>query len=120
MSESAAWPAPAVCSRPSIQLRPDKPVSIQSTTPVWFTATTIATEGDWDDTVPTRFCTYSQTIALGIGLQRDCISNDSFAHFYFTELKLNMAETDSETKYRGMVDVLSKADYFVISSNRFY
>ena len=31
-----------------------------------------------------------------------------------------MAETDSEVKYRRMIDVLSKADYFVISSNRFY
>ena len=108
-----------VLDRP-MQVRPDTPVTLESATPLWFTPTAIATEGDWDDSVPTRFCTYSQTIALGIGLQRDCINNDSYAYSYFTELKLNMAETDSEIKYRRMVDVFSKADYFVISSNRFY
>ncbi len=108
-----------VFDRPLV-LKEHTPVEVRSASPIWFTPTAVTTEGDWDDTVPTHFCTYKQRVALGIGLLRDCIDNNSFAHDYFNELKLNMAETDSEVKYRRMVDVLSKSDYFVISSNRFY
>lgn len=108
-----------VLDRP-MEVPADATISLESPMRLLFTATAIATEGDWDDSLPVRFCTYSTRLVFGIGLQRDCIDNNSYARFHFTELLLNMAETDSETKYRRMVDVLTEADYLVISSNRFY
>ena len=107
-----------VLDRP-LEWSTDQTLSLSSSSELMFTPTAIATEGHWDDSVPVRFCTY-ETKPLGIGFHRDCISNDSFARSHFSELLLNMAENDDEIKYRRMVDVLAQADYFVISSNRFY
>ncbi len=103
-----------------MEVKPDTLITMHADAPLLFTATGIAIEGDWDDTIPTHFCTYSQTQILGIGLARDCVNHDSLADFNFDTLQLNMAETDSSVKYRRMIDVLGKADYLVISSNRFY
>jgi YYY domain-containing protein len=103
-----------------LELSEGQTLSLGSSTEFMFTATAIATEGFWDDSLPVRYCTYNTARPLGIGLHRDCINHDSYARFHFSELLLNMAETDDEIKYRRMVDVLTQADFFVISSNRFY
>ncbi|MEP7291388.1 MAG: DUF2298 domain-containing protein [Chloroflexota bacterium] len=95
-------------------------VSMRADALMLFTGTAVATDGDWDDTLPTRYCDYSTTLIGGVGLLRDCIDVHAYARGYYNEVKLNMAETDSEVKALRMVDVLTKADYFIISSNRFY
>ncbi|GEM_PF-4495699 len=94
-------------------------VTVTSDQGFYFTATQISIEGAWEDTVPTRFCTYQEG-AGAVPVWRDCIDNNSFSRYWFAELPLNMAETDNEVKYRRMVDILTKADYLVLSSNRFY
>ncbi len=95
-------------------------IHVSTETPILFTPTAIITEGDWDDSLPVRYCTYTATQALGIGLKRDCISHDSVAANEFSLLQLNLAEDDSDVKYRRMSAILTLGDYFVVSSNRFY
>ncbi|HVU11496.1 MAG TPA: DUF2298 domain-containing protein, partial [Phototrophicaceae bacterium] len=95
-------------------------IHISTDTPILFTPTALVTEGDWDDSLPTRYCTYSATQIFGIGLKRDCISHDSVAAGEFSQLFLNLADNDSDMKYRRMTALLTLGDYMVISSNRFY
>lgn len=113
----------------SVRYTLDRPMTVQRQTAIslsseqdmYFTGTTIAHEGAWDDSLPARYCEYSAPpVFLGVHLFRDCVEQHSAARYWFTDIELNMAETDSEVKYRRMVDILIKADYLAISSNRFY
>lgn len=126
-AESESSGAPSILGAPQryvldrpLELPERVNVSVRSEAPMLLTGTAIALDGDWDDSVPTRYCEYSSSLFGVVNIARDCIDVNGYARNYFVEIKLNMAETDDEVKYRRLVDVLSKADYFVISSNRFY
>ncbi len=99
-------------------------IAIRSETPAYITGTVLATEGAWDDALPLLYCEYrpSDNVfnALIGGLQQYCETRHGYSRGWFVDLPLNMAETDSEMKMRRMRDILGKADFLVISSNRFY
>lgn len=98
-------------------------IHLTTTEPVYITGTALATEGGWDDSLPLAFCPTSDTETLWqrwTNLYPHCDTINSYARGYYVELPLHMAETDSDAKYRRMGDILAKADYLVMSSNRFY
>lgn len=99
-------------------------IAIVSETPTYITGTVLATEGAWDDALPLLYCEYRPndnafSNLIG-GLQQYCETQHGYSRGWFIDLPLNMAETDSEMKMRRMEDILGKADYLIISSNRFY
>lgn len=99
-------------------------IKITSPTPVYITGTLLATEGRWDDGVPLLYCDYRPTsdffANLVGGLHRDCDGMQTYSRGWYVQLQMNMADGDSELRMRRMSDILQKADYLVISSNRFY
>jgi YYY domain-containing protein len=102
-----------------VTFQPDKPTTLQTDSPVFFTGSAIATDGDWDDSLPIRFCNYRQ-IRWIVGLSEDCQEVNPGGFGYFINVPLNMAETDTVVKERRMIGALQIADYMAISSNRFY
>jgi YYY domain-containing protein len=109
-----------VLERP-LDLTPDMEVQIRSQAPMFITGTALATEGAWDDSLPSRHCArVPDEGPVLIRFTNQCVSQDSYGRTHFMEVGLDMAETDSDLKYRRMVDILQKADYLILSSNRFY
>jgi hypothetical protein len=89
----------------------------------YITGTGIATEGAWEDSLPSRYCAYEPNGGLWASIIRfpfECRDVNAIARGWYSHLALNMAETDTETKHRRMVDILQKADILTVSSNRFY
>jgi YYY domain-containing protein len=106
-----------------IQLKPNQQIQIISSDATYITGSAIVTEGSWDDSLPLAFCPRRDKGSLWqqlTNLYPLCDKTNPYASGYFNELPLNMAETDTEVKYRRMSDNLTKADYLVMSSNRFY
>jgi len=106
-----------------IRLKPNQQIQIISSDPIYVTGSAIVTEGSWDDSLPLAFCPRRDKGSLWqqlTNLYPLCDKTNPYALGYFGELPLNMAETDTEAKYRRMSDILVKADYLVMSSNRFY
>jgi YYY domain-containing protein len=96
---------------------------IRSNEPVLLTGSAVATEGAWDDTLPSRHCRYERTglfLRDLLKLRSDCIGVDAYAHGFYRGLPLNIVEPDTRVKWLRISAVLMKADYLVISSNRFY
>lgn len=99
-------------------------LEIASDTPVQVTGTVIAWEGDWDDPVPWAVC----PIPDDMPLTHDTPSGLSSGHCeafgglgtWYKEAKLQMALEDDTLKRSTMQAALDQADYFVITSNRFY
>lgn len=109
-----------VLERP-LQLTPETEVQMRAERMIFISGTALATEGAWEDSLPSRYCGRRPDEGLVfIRFTNQCISQDSYGRTHFMELGLDMAETDSDIKYRRMVDILQKADYLIISSNRFY
>jgi YYY domain-containing protein len=109
-----------VLERP-LELKPENEVQMRADTTVFITGTALATEGAWEDSLPSRYCGRRPDEGLVfIRFTSQCIPQDSYGRTHFMELGLDMAETDSDVKYRRMVDILQKADYLILSSNRFY
>jgi YYY domain-containing protein len=100
------------------------PITVRSGQPTYITGTAIATEGAWDDGLPLLYCEYlpndNAFSNLVGGLAQYCQTHHGYSRGWFVDLPLNMAETDSEMKMRRMEDILGKADFLIISSNRFY
>ena len=107
-----------------LRLPTGTPITIATGSTAYITGTVLATEGAWDDSLPLLYCEYRPSdnvfAALIGGLQQYCDTRHGYSRGWFVDLPLNMAETDSELKMRRMRDILSKADYLIISSNRFY
>ncbi|MBI5927669.1 MAG: glycosyltransferase family 39 protein [Chloroflexi bacterium] len=98
----------------------DTAINITSTYPLWFTGTTIATEGDWDFSTPPRICFQNGPIRLGYFPPDTCLQKSGYDEEWYTELPLQVVEHDSPEKQRWMTDVLLLADYMTISTNRMY
>lgn len=94
--------------------------TLRAAQPMYVTGTVIATEGPWDDHVPWGICRKENPQKYLVRFITDCDRYDPFAVGYFPWLEMNMAETDGLLKNLLMLDVLFKADYLTISSNRFY
>jgi YYY domain-containing protein len=109
-----------VLERP-LELTPEMEAQVRADTPIFITGTALATEGAWEDSLPSRYCGRRPDEGLVfIRFTFQCIPQDSYGRTHFVELGLDMAETDSDIKYRRMIDILQKADYLIVSSNRFY
>ncbi len=86
----------------------------------------IATEGPWDDAVPTKVCAmppgqrWTPETPPGLVSVHECVGIDGFGMGYYQGLELFMAAEDTEDKRETMLRVLDQADYLTISSNRFY
>jgi YYY domain-containing protein len=96
------------------------PILIASVEPLWIAGTTIATEGDWDYSTPTRSCFRPAGTPLGYHPLEGCKNSTGFDTHWYSELPLQVVEHDSPIKWRYMLDTLLKADYLTISSNRMY
>jgi len=110
-----------VLERPTV-LDPDQPMSLSADAPLFITGTLIATEGAWDDALPWSFCEDkgARPWYHPVRFFAYCRNVNPYALGYYPELPLNMAEPDNHIKHLRLVDILQKADYLVISSNRFY
>lgn len=106
-----------------LQVDPQRPLYILASEPIFVTGTAIATEGAWDDAVPWSYCRnqeYARAWYFPVRVFSECQHVNAYASGYYPELPLNMAEPDNAVKHLRMVDILTKADYLAISSNRFY
>ena len=99
---------------------PETPVYFNSAYPIWFTGTTVATEGSWDFSTPTRVCYREEGIRLGYLPRENCLNQNGFDEEWYIELPLEVVEHDRPEKHAWMADVLFVADYMTISSNRMY
>lgn len=107
----------------ALTFEPDQPTNIRARDPIFITGTAIATEGGWDDAVPWSYCadpTPDLTWKQFFRPLDQCQGINAYALGYFPELALNMAEPDAHTKHLRLIDILYKADYLTLSSNRFY
>lgn len=98
-------------------------LKIRSASPVTLTGSALATEGAWDDSLPSRHCMYKPAdspLRDALNLRSECIPFDPYGQGFYVELPLNMAERDTRAKWLRVADILMKADYLLISSNRFY
>jgi hypothetical protein len=87
---------------------------------VWLTPTTIATEGRWDASTPSRVCWQAGDDNLGFVPFADCTFNSGFDRNWYTELPLPMVAPDTPQKAQQLQAMLGAADYLTISSNRMY
>ncbi len=95
-----------------------------SAAPAQVAGTVIAWEGDWDDPIPWSVCPIPADMELthdtpsGINpLECNAISG---LGTWYKDTKLQMAAEDDQTKRRTIQAGLDQADYYIISSNRFY
>ncbi len=91
---------------PELAVEPDQPyelkVTLASAVPIKISGASVAVESSWDDSLP-----------LPVG--------GVYAYpGLFQPLNLELQEADTEEKRQRMLDILSKADYIVVSSNRAY
>ncbi|MDX2139349.1 MAG: DUF2298 domain-containing protein [Chloroflexota bacterium] len=109
---------------PGFELQGGVPLRIISRQPIFITGSLLATEGQWDDSVPLLYCDYRPTENvfenLVGGLHQSCDGIQAFARGHYVELPMQMATADSAVRMQRLKFVLAMADYFVISSNRFY
>ncbi|MBZ0315673.1 MAG: DUF2298 domain-containing protein [Anaerolineae bacterium] len=103
-----------------IRVPHDTAINITSTYPLWFTGTTIASEGEWDFSTPTRICFEAGKVTLGYFPPKRCLNRSGYDEEWYTELPLQVVEHDRPEKQRWMSDVLLLADYMTISTNRMY
>lgn len=104
-----------------VVLATDAPVWLSSSQPVYIVGTVIATEGPWDDHIPWGYCTRdADESPYLVRFVEDCERFDPFGSNFYGWVELGMAETDTYPKALAMQDILYKADYLTISSNRFY
>jgi YYY domain-containing protein len=109
----------------AIELTANEPLSltIRANEAALVLGSVLATEGAWDDSLPSRHCRFEQTgdfFADFLKLRSNCIPVDVYARRFYQALPLNMAEPDTMNKWLRISDILMKADYLLISSNRFY
>lgn len=100
-----------------------QPMTIRADRSVFVTGTIVATEGSWDDPLPWSFCEdskFDHDYETLVRLIDDCDGINPYSRRHFYQLPLKMADWDSRTKYLHTLDILFKADYLTISSNRFY
>lgn len=105
----------------------DEPVTLQrgqtqirALEPLLVTGTAIATEGSWDGAAPARICWYDGGIRLGYVPYEECWNASGFDVGWYVNLPLEVVEHDSAQKFEYMRDVLDKADYLTITTNRMY
>lgn len=106
-----------------LMIDPLRPLYIRSAQTNFGVGTVIATEGAWDDGLPWTYCynhEYKRAWYFPLRVFTQCKPVNPYSSGYYPELGLNMAEPDNEVKHLRMMDILTKADYLVITSNRFY
>ncbi|NDJ85333.1 MAG: hypothetical protein GYB66_05570, partial [Chloroflexi bacterium] len=91
---------------------------LKAKAPLWITGTTMATEGAWADSTPARICWHDTQI--GHVPFSACQFYGAYDKKWLIELPLQVVSFDSPSKLRYMQDVLLKADYLALSSNRMY
>lgn len=110
-----------------INLKANQPVIIQISTdgpPAQVIGSSLANEGPWDDAVPFSVCSLPSTVPLThdtpSGLSNpQCMMLNEMGNWY-PHFDITMAYDDNVEKYHSILDGLSQADYYIISSNRFY
>lgn len=93
---------------------------LQAVEPTWVLGTAIATEGDWDTDTPARICWNDLGLRPGYVSWESCEYFGAFDAQWYVALPLHVVQHDDEFKVRYMQDVLLKADYLTISTNRMY
>lgn len=99
--------------------------SVTSGTPLVATGTVIATEGPWDDPIPSKVCDFpleqelTDTTPNGLFNAVTCGGEEGWG-YYYKGLELYMAAEDGLEKINSMTSALDRADYVTMSSNRFY
>lgn len=83
------------------------------------TGTTIATDGAWDTSAPQRMC-WTEKPFIGYIPLDACAFYSGYDLQWYIELPLQMTKPDQPRKLLYLQDVLQKADYYVIASNRMY
>lgn len=85
---------------------------------VFMTATAIATDGGWDTSAPERICWTDKPI--GYTPFTSCEFYSAYDFRWYIELPLEVVEHDRPQKALYLADVLQKADYYTIATNRMY
>ncbi len=105
----------------------DEPVTLRrgqtrlgAVEPLMITASTIATEGAWDNAAPHRICWHDDGLTSGYVPYGECWNYGAFDAWWFVELPLHVVEHDDAAKFEYMRDILHKADYLTIATNRMY
>lgn len=89
--------------------------------PTFFTGTAVAGDGDWEDASPARICWNDSGInRIGYIPFSQCRFYGAYDRRWLTEVRLQVVMFDSDFKARFMQDVLEKADYIAITTNRMY
>ena len=88
---------------------------------IWVTGSTIATEGQWNESIPARICWHEgEDLLIGYIDYDQCTFASPFDLHWYTELPLNMAAFDNDAKIRRIQAILRVSDYITIASNRMY
>jgi YYY domain-containing protein len=106
-----------------LRVEPYAALRLNAPAPMFITGTVIASEGAWDDPLPWSICQTDpppRPWYRPVRLINECNQMSPYSMGYYAEAPLHMAEPDLLDKQLRMMDVLNKADYLVISSNRFY
>ncbi len=94
--------------------------SLRSTEQTWILGTAIATEGDWDTDTPARICWHEDGLRPGYVAWSACDYFGAYDAQWYVALPTQVVQHDDAFKVRYMQDVLLKADYLTISTNRMY
>ncbi|MCB9436358.1 MAG: glycosyltransferase family 39 protein [Anaerolineales bacterium] len=103
---------------PPLSLAKGDRAVVSASDAVFITSTAIATDGRWDTSAPERICWTDKPI--GYVAAKDCPFYSGYDYHWYVELPLDMVEPDSPQKMRYLQDVLQKADYYTIATNRMY
>lgn len=103
---------------PPLTLTKDDRAFISTAEAVFMTGTAIATDGSWDTSAPERVCWTDKPI--GYVSTEDCQFFSGYDYHWYVELPLEMVEHDRPQKALYLQDVLQKADYYTIATNRMY
>ncbi|MBN1562490.1 MAG: hypothetical protein JXA10_01530, partial [Anaerolineae bacterium] len=99
-------------------------LTVEALDPVYTSGPVIAWEGSWDDPVPWAVCPLPDDMQysddLPSGLSSYTCGGISMYNSYYQGIQLWMAAEDNDQKYHAITNALDQADYFVITSNRFY
>lgn len=95
-------------------------IALHSTTPIFITGSAIATEGSWDFATPSDICWRPQRAPVGSLDFESCRSYGGYNAGWYVELPLEMVEKAEMFQYLYRLDILLKADYLTISTNRMY
>jgi YYY domain-containing protein len=103
-----------------VTLQPDTDIRLYAKNPLLITGSAIATEGNWELSTPSATCWRRVALAIGEIDFEDCRTYAPFSEGRFTELPLQMVEHDRPKWYLYRLDILEKADYLTMTTNRMY